>query len=45
MNRDLLNLALHPIKQLQIQNKIQSIYLQIQIYGQMNIITPCSWRQ
>ena len=31
MNADLLNLALPQIKQLKIQNKIQLIYIQIQI--------------
>ena len=40
MNADLLNLALLLIKQLKIQNKIELIYIQIQIYIQMNIIAP-----
>ena len=42
MNADLLNLALPPIKQMKIQNKMQLIYIyiQIQIYVQMNIIAP-----
>ena len=43
MNANLLNLALPPIKQLKIQNKIQLIYIQIQIYIQMNIISSCAW--
>ena len=42
MNSDLLNLALPPIKQLKIQNKIQLIYIQIQINIQTNIIDPCT---
>ena len=47
MNADLLNLALPPIKQLKIQNKIQLIYIQIQIqiFIQTNIIAPCTCRQ
>ena len=40
MNSYLLNLALPPIKKLKIQNKIQLIYIQIQIYIQTNIIAP-----
>ena len=40
VNADLLNLALLPIKHLKIQNKIQLIYIQIQIYIQTNIIAP-----
>ena len=40
MNTDLLNLALSPLKQLKIQNKIQLIYIQIQFYIQTNIIAP-----
>ena len=38
MNAHFLNLALLPIKQLKIQNKIQLMYIQIQIYIQTNII-------
>ena len=45
MNTDLLNLALPPIKQLKIQNKIQIIYIQIQIYIQMNITASLAWGQ
>ena len=45
MNVDLLNLALSPIKQLKIQNKIQIIYIQLQIYIQVNIIVPWAWGQ
>ena len=45
MNTDLLNLALPSIKQLKIQNKIQLIYIQIQINIQMNIIAPWTWGQ
>ena len=40
MNADLLNLALSPIKQLKIQNKIHLIYIQMEINTQMNIIVP-----
>ena len=39
MSADLLNLALYPIKQQKIQNKIQLIYIQMQLYVQTNIIT------
>ena len=45
MNADLLNIALTPIKQLKIENKIQLIYIHIQINIQMNIIAPWSWEQ
>ena len=45
MNTDLLKFVLLPIKQLKIQNKIQLIYIQIQIYIQMNIIAPWAWGQ
>ena len=45
MNANLLNLALPLIKQLKIQNKMQLIYIQIQINIQTNIIAPRLWRQ
>ena len=44
MNTDLLNLALSSIKQLKIQIEIQLIYIQMQIYIQMNIV-PWTWEQ
>ena len=45
INTYLLNLALYPIKQLKIQNKLQLIYIQMQLDIQMNIVFPCSWGQ
>ena len=45
INANLLNIALSPMKQLKIQNKIQLIYIQVQIYIQMNIIGCCTWGQ
>ena len=45
MNAELLNLALSPVKQLKIQNKMQLIYIQMQIYAQTNIIVPSTWGQ
>ena len=45
MDADLLNLVLHPIKQLKIWNKMHLIYIQLQIYIQINIIVPWAWGQ
>ena len=45
MYADLLNLAISPIKQLKILNKIQLIYIQMEIYIQMDIIVPWTWGQ
>ena len=45
MNADLLNLVLLPITQLKIQNKIQLMYIQMQVYKQMNVIVPWNWGQ
>ena len=45
INACLINLALSPLKQMKIQNKIQLIYIQMQLNIQMNIVVPCTWGQ
>ena len=43
INAYLLDVALSPIKQLKIQNKIQLLYMQMEIYIQINSVVPCTW--